>query len=202
TRAFSQLLASVTEKLKTSSPRIQAFHGELLTREDGGAVVRRLADLHTVVARLEELLRGLIDGLDAFRGWQELRDEIDLIAESLDDFPEYKPILETLVDLPRAVAATWQRQPWTAAEMEAAVVCHTAEELLRADPLVAKSTARMLDRRAVGVTAVHNRWRAANAEVIRDRMRRRFLENVRLSSLPHAQLTPEQKEWKPRYNRG
>ena len=35
-----------------------------------------------------------------------------------------------------------------------------------------------------------------------DRVRQRFLENVRIASLPHAQLTAEQKEFKTRYNRG
>ena len=37
---------------------------------------------------------------------------------------------------------------------------------------------------------------------MRDRVCRRFLDHVRIASLPHAQLTPEQKEFKTLYNRG
>src|SRR5262245_26598718 len=86
--------------------------------------------------------------------------------------------------------------------MEAAIAARTAEDLLRSNPLVTKMTARALDCRAERINSAHDRWREANAETIRDRVRQRFLDNVRLSSLPHAQLTPDQKEWKPRYNRG
>ena len=41
-----------------------------------------------------------------------------------------------------------------------------------------------------------------NASTVRDRVCREFLENLRIASLPHAQLTAEQKEFKTRYNRG
>jgi hypothetical protein len=37
---------------------------------------------------------------------------------------------------------------------------------------------------------------------VRDRVCRRFLDNVRIASAAHAQLTAEQKEFKPIYNRG
>jgi len=35
-----------------------------------------------------------------------------------------------------------------------------------------------------------------------ERVRQRFLEHVRISGLPHAQLTAEQREFKAVYNRG
>ena len=37
---------------------------------------------------------------------------------------------------------------------------------------------------------------------LRERVGQRFLEHVRIASLPHAQLTAEQKEFKMLYNRG
>lgn len=202
TLAFGRQLSEVNEKVPTWPAPLQALHGQLLDREESGAKIARLAELHPVVARIDELLGSLLDDPNGFATWQQLRDEIDLIAESLDEFPEFKPILESLAKLPPSVAATWRHHPWSAEAMEAAIASRTAEELLRSHPLVAKWTARTLEGRAERLAAVHARWRAANAEAIRDRVRQRFLDHVRLSSLPHAQLTPEQKQWKPRYNRG
>jgi len=42
----------------------------------------------------------------------------------------------------------------------------------------------------------------ASAAAIRDRVCRHFLDHVRIGSLPHAQLTAEQKEFKTLYNHG
>jgi superfamily I DNA and/or RNA helicase/predicted DNA-binding WGR domain protein len=202
THAFVQQLTDATDRLSSWPAPVQAFHRQLLDREGGDAIIAQLAELQPVVARLDELLGTLLDDPKNLATWRSLRDEIDLIVESLDDFPEFKPILESLAELPPAVSATWRHNPWTAEEMEAAIATRTAEDLLRSDPLVAKSTARALERRAEHLAAAHHRWREANAAAILDRIRQRFLEHVRLSSLPHAQLTAEQKEWKPRYNRG
>jgi predicted DNA-binding WGR domain protein len=199
---FIQQLADATQRQSTWSAPLQVFHRQLLDQDEGGEVIRDLAELHPVVVRLEEILANLVENPNVFTGWQELRDEIDLIAESLDDLPEFKPILEALTALPPAVAATWRHNPWTADQMEAAIACRTAEDVMRSDSLVAKTTARSLEGRAQRLAATHDRWREANSEAICDRVRQRFLENVRFSSLPHAQLTPDQKEWKPRYNRG
>ena len=43
---------------------------------------------------------------------------------------------------------------------------------------------------------------AANAAVLCERVRTRFLEHVRVSTLPHAELTAEEKEFKGIFNRG
>src|SRR5207244_11429500 len=42
----------------------------------------------------------------------------------------------------------------------------------------------------------------ANAGVVREGVRRRFLDHVRISSLPRAQLTAEHTEFKTIYSRG
>ena len=42
----------------------------------------------------------------------------------------------------------------------------------------------------------------SNAGELRSRVKRRFLENVRLAGLPAAQLSDEEKELKKRYSRG
>jgi predicted DNA-binding WGR domain protein len=200
--AFTEQLAQATERVVSLPANLRALHAKVLNDDQGGDLVRQLADLHPIVAQLSEQLGTLLDNADGLMSWQHLRDEVELIAESLDEFPGFKPILELLTMLPPSVAGTWRHNRWTADQMEAAIVLRTTEDLLRSDPVVAKSSAQGLERRAKRLSAAHNRWRDTNSEAIRDRLRRKFLENVRLSSLPHAQLTPEQKEWKPRYNRG
>jgi predicted DNA-binding WGR domain protein len=198
---FNARMARAKEALGALTAPFQALHRNLLAAPQGGDALLKLASLQSIALRITERMSALIDAPDAF-SWDELRDELALIDESLDEFPDFKPCLTELGALPPAVALAWRRCPWRGEQIEAAVARRSAEDLLRTDPIVAKFSAAVQERRAAKLEDAHARWRRANAEVIRDRVRQRFLEHVRLSSLPHAELTPEQKEWKPRYNRG
>ncbi|MEI7687369.1 MAG: DUF4011 domain-containing protein, partial [Planctomycetota bacterium] len=157
------LSATIETVGKLSSP-LQALHKEILASPEGADTVLKLAALDPAVKRLDERLGLLIDGPEAF-SWDELRDELALIDEAIDEFPDFKPCLNELAALPASVAAAWRRNPWNAAQIEAAVVRRTAEELLRADPVVSRFTAATQESRAESLGAAHERWRSANAEV-------------------------------------
>ncbi|MEI7687423.1 MAG: DUF4011 domain-containing protein, partial [Planctomycetota bacterium] len=194
-------LTSAIERVASLPVPLQTLHKNVLASAEGAETILKLALLRPAMQRLDEQLSGLIDAAESFT-WDELRDELAMIDESLDEFPEFKPCLAELAALPPSVASAWRRSPWDGDQIEAAVVRRTAEDLLRSDPVVARFSAATQEKRADRLGAAHERWRSSNAEVIRERVRLRFLDHVRLASLPHAQLTPEQKEWKPRYNRG
>src|SRR5207249_2002748 len=131
----------------------------------------------------------------------QLRDEVGLIEESLDELPAILPCLKELAALPPALANAWRRFPFPAEQLEAASAGRTIDELLRADLPLARFNSGVYLTCLGKLEQCHDQWQAASASVVRERVCRRFLDHVRTASLPHAQLTAEQKEFKTLYNR-
>ena len=130
----------------------------------------------------------------------QLRDELKRIEESLDELPGFVPCLKELAALPAAArqclaAIAARRRPAGGGDRAPDAL----DELLPADPPLTPLQQRQVQARHVAQAGTASRPMArASAATVRDRVCRRFLEHVRIASLPHAQLTAEQKEFKTR----
>jgi hypothetical protein len=69
-------------------------------------------------------------------------------------------------------------------------------ELFRTDPVLSRFTGAEREAHVERLSGLWRKWQEANAATVEERVRRGFLEHVRLSSLPAAQLTEDQKEFK------
>jgi DNA polymerase III delta prime subunit len=200
-QAFSEQVASLVDGVSQLPPFLQAFHRHIQASPKGDDTVVALANLQKVIAELfADLGRFLAYVND--RSLAQLRDEILRIELSLAALPAFVPCLKELGRLPPPVANAWRRIPFDVNQLEAAIVCRTLDGLLATDPQVARFTAQVQGRHINNLEPLHDQWQSVNARTVRDRVRRRFLENLRIASLPHAQLTGEQKDHKTRYNRG
>src|SRR5262249_37152425 len=132
----------------------------------------------------------------------ELRDELALIEESLEDFPDFLPCLKELAAMPKELSSALRRWSGPVGGLEAALAQRTLDEIFRGDRALTKFSAARRERQVRELEATYEQWHVANAATVRETIRHRFLENVRLASLPHAQLTEAQKEFKTLYNRG
>jgi superfamily I DNA and/or RNA helicase len=180
---------------------LQAFHRHVLSSSRGNETVRDLAALQATVAQLLQQLASLLEDVQDLPLGQ-LVAEFKRIEGSLAELPGFMPVLKELAALPAPLANAWRRLPLTVGQLEAAMVGRTIDELLRADPPTASFTGDVHAAQVVKLEKTHDRWHEVSAAVVRERVCRRFLENVRIASLPHGQLTPEQKEFKTLYNRG
>jgi DNA polymerase III delta prime subunit len=198
---FSGRVAALIERADSLSACLQAFHRNVVTSSRGNETVHALAGLKPNVARLlDDLAEILADTKDLSLG--QLRDETKRIDESLDALPGFVPCLKELSAMPPALADAWRRFPLHAEQLEAAIAKRTIDDVLLADPSLARFNSTVQATHLTRLEQMHDQWYTINANTVRDRLCRRFVDHVRIAALPHAQLTPEQKEFKVLFNRG
>jgi hypothetical protein len=200
-REQSDQIAAISEGVTRLPSFLQSFHRHVLASDSGDEIVMAVANLHEAIAELASGVDHLLSGAGDC-SLPELRDEFQRIEQSQDLLPGFTPFLRQLGALPPTVTIAWRRFPYEANRLEAAIARRTLDDLLAADPTTARFSAQVHARHVDRLEPLHDRWLALNATTVRDRTCRRFLENFRIASLPHAQLTAEQKEFKTRYNRG
>ena len=199
--AFSQEVTALRESAGPVPPALQAVQSHLLKMAQGNAVALRLAGLKPLVEQLLAELNAFLDGAPGQK-LSELRGEFGRIEESLDGLADFVPCLAEAARLPAELLAVLRELPLPDADLEAALAHKTWEGVTRADRALGRFTGPVRARHIRQLAKDHGQFYAANAVVVCERVRRKFLEHVRLAGLPHAQLTAEQKEFKAAYNRG
>ena len=198
---YEEALAGIDRSAQRLPAPLQSLHRAWTGSAASKETVLCLAKLQPTVERLTRELGDLVE-VSADADWQELRDEMALVEESLDDWPDFAPCLRELAALPAPVAEAWRRLPMSPSALESATARRTVDDLVRADPEVRRFSAAVQERQAGKLSRHYGDWLEANSAAILERVRDRFLENVRIAQAPHAELSAEQKEWKPLYNRG
>lgn len=198
---FSDRVAGIADGVSKRPPFLQTFHRHVMSAADSNETVAALAKLQPLIEPLlAELGNFMADTNDLSP--LALRDEVNQIEQSLHELPAFIPCLKELGGLPVPIANAWRRFRLNGNRLEAAIAHRTIEDLLRVDPLVARFSGDVQSIHLGRLEQVHDQWHAVSAAAVRDRVCGRFLENLRIASLPHGQLSAEQKEFKARYNRG
>ncbi len=201
---FQQRVAELASAAAKLPPHTEAFQRRLLADPSGDELIAQLAQLaglKPLLDRLEAELAGVLEQYGSL-SLDELRGELDAIDESLDDLPDFLPCLAELAALPEALSAALRRRPWPIERHEAACAGRSLAEVFRSNRALARHNGPARRRHLQRLEQAHDQLHAINAALVRERIRDRFLENVRVASLPHAQLSAEQKGFKARYNRG
>ena len=201
---LNSLLDKVQE-LREASAKLPAFIRDLQIRlmmhgEADQAVVR-VAELKPEVEQLDAEIAAFLDGCTE-RPFAELRQIFDKIEASLDDLPDFLVCLTEAAGLPPEMLAVLRDLPLTRVELEAVMAQHTWAEACRADRNLNRFTDRVRSRQVRKLSKVIEELHEANAAVLCERARLRFLEHVRISGLSHADLTTEEKDFKAAFNRG
>jgi hypothetical protein len=165
------------------------------------AAVLRLAALRPKVEQLTAEMAGFLDDC-ADRNFADLKEEIALIDESIDELPRFLGCLAEVAELPAEIVSVLRRLVLTPAELEAAMAERSWDAACRADRFLTQFTGPIRIRHARRLVTLYERLHAANSGVVYERVRNRFLGHVRISGSPHAQLSAEEKQFKVNYNRG
>jgi predicted DNA-binding WGR domain protein len=180
---------------------LQNVHSRLLASGNADAATPRIAALNQKVQQLVEELACFLDGYDS-QTFADLREELALIDESLDDLPDFLPCLAEAAGLPADVLDVLRQLPLTGDELEGAMAQRTWEEVCRADRALTRFTGRVRSRHVGQLRNSHEQLYGANAALLCERLQERFLEHARISGLPHAQLNGDEKALKAVYSRG
>jgi predicted DNA-binding WGR domain protein len=199
--AIDELLQQSRRATRQLSPALGLLHEELLGSTRAAEVVGALVEMR---AMAQELQATLSTFLVEFEGLSlgELREALRGVEASLDSLGSYLYCLGQLARLPAPLATAFRTLPLSARQLEAALVGRCVEELLRADRALHRFNGAVRDGHVQRMAKLSRRWQEANAGAVLEKARENFLEHVRISSLPAAQLTAEQKELKAAYNRG
>ncbi len=126
----------------------------------------------------------------------QLRAELQQGQAALGDLPV---VLQCLAEIDRLAAGAGDAfcvLPLRPAQIEAATADRSLADAYRQERQLANFTGSVRDRHAARLEKLYGQWLASNAEELRDRVKQRFLDNVRIAGLPVAQLRDDEKELK------
>jgi predicted DNA-binding WGR domain protein len=199
--SFVDAVANLQEALPRFSLPLQQLIGGLIKSPQSSQIVSRALEAAPIAAELRNQLHSIMDGF-ADRPLAELQKEASRAEECLGDLPDFLHCLSQLGELPHELAAVFARFPLTASQLEAAAAEKSVESVFRADRVLNWFNGLDHRRRVARIADLYEQLLDANALEIRQHVRARLQDHVRLASLPAAQLDAEQKEFKKSYNHG
>ena len=133
---------------------------------------------------------------------EDVRNILEELERQSDAIPDFLHCLEQFAVLPVEFRNLLRRYAWTLPQLEAALLDRAIDVSYRGSTALRRFSERTRARHAGRIDALSSDWFAANAAVLRTRVRERFRENVRVASLPAGQLSAKQKAFKKAYNQG
>jgi len=196
----SPLGAPASRRRGVGAPR-ETMRQLLLKSPEATTLVSKLAALQP---RFGELLSELREVLDDYEqhGFPALGEIIRDLRESAELLPELLPALGELAASPPAFRSAVRHVPLETAQLEAAIAQKTLNDIYHQERGLNRFDSRILARKMERLEKEYRGWLSQNAGAIRTRVRAQFAEHVKISSLPAAQLTPEQKLFKKNYAAG
>lgn len=198
------VINKVTE-LQNSLPRqsreIQHLVGAFIKSPQASQIVARTLQAAPVADELRTQLQTIMDGFIE-RDLSEIESEAERAAECLNDLPNFLHCLSKLAQLPNELASAFAQLRLTSAQIEAAAADKSLESIFRSDRTLNRFNGLEQRRRATRIAEFYDQLLDANSSEIQQRVRSRLMEQVRLATLPTAQLDAAQREFKKSYNRG
>jgi hypothetical protein len=196
-----QRVEDVQSFLAAQPEGLRRVHQALLKSPKSDEFVQRLLPLSETSAELRRTLDSiLVDFEDLPLG--ELRELLMDTMSSVAQTPEALHLLGELERLPGGIGTTLRRQPLTLAQLEAGMARRTWSELCRSHREVGRFDGAKRRSNVGRLEELYDQWQSSNAVEICTRARERFLEQVRVASLPASQLSPEQREFKKAHAQG
>ncbi len=192
-------------RLRSELPQLPGWlvriHAALLKSDKAGKIASRIVAAGDAVGATINALDKILENYeDVALG--ELGDDLTSIQQSLDDLPDFLHGLSDLADAPRSLVEALRTLPLSPSQLEAAVADESLRHVYRDDRPLRRFTGPVRRRHVHRLADLCQSWRESNAAAIRRGVCDRFAEHVRISSLPAAKSTAEQKEFKKAYNRG
>lgn len=198
---FSAQVAALADGVSVLPTILQTLHRFIVESPRDAEIVMTLAKMRPALDALIAQVGQLMEDASEL-SLAQLVVDAKAIEAGLGEMPAFLPCLKEVATLPAPLAKALRYAPLRIDQLEAAMATRTLEDLLRADPVLGRFSATVHAAQVGKIEELHDQWHEASASTVRERVCRRFLDSVRITSVAAAQLTPEQKERKPIYNKG
>ncbi|MGE5195181.1 MAG: AAA domain-containing protein, partial [Deltaproteobacteria bacterium] len=198
---FLDTIARLRKDVEMWPAIVRDLHRHCLESRDGGRVIAALGGLKPLLEQLRSEMAGFLEDFDE-QPIAELRHELGGIGASLQGLPDFLHCLASLEKLPADFRSAVRALGFDLTQLESASAERTLQQIYRADRELDRFDGRERSRHVDRLDEAIGQWREVNAAVVCESVRRRFLDNVRIASLPAAQLERDQKEFKKQYQRG
>ncbi|MBN1346705.1 MAG: WGR domain-containing protein [Phycisphaerae bacterium] len=173
----------------------------LLGLPDPHEAATRLTGMRAEVQRLAELLGRVLEDYEGCSP-EDLLDNLLTIRESMDDLTCFLACLSEMAEMPPDLSRAFRHLPVSPLELEAAAVRRTLDAVYRSHPHLRLFNAHRREAVCRRLHTAYQKWQDLNTHVVLEQVRLRFLDHLRVASRPAAQLTPEESEFKRRFNNG
>ena len=180
---------------------VKWLHRMMMQADRPAEIGEPILQARQIVEDLQKAAAAFLDNASQ-RRLDDLRRDLETVDRSLDMLSDFLYCLGQLAQLPGSLARAFRTLPLDARQMEAAIVSRNVDDLFRGDRVLNRFNGQVRDAHARRLEILCRKWQDVNAAAVIERARQRFLENIRISSLPAAELAAEQKEFKASYNRG
>lgn len=198
---FIEELEALSERAEALPDKLRVEHDRWVGSDSAGqevGVLSGLADeLGEVTGAFDEIFEGYRE-----RPVKALSGDLKRIEGALDELAEFLDCLGELSRLPEALVGVFRRERRTPRQIEALCARRSVDQVLRTERAVSRYTGASRRAGIERLSKAYRAWEAVNARVVLEGVSQAFLENIRVTSLPAAELTPEQKAFKKRYNKG
>jgi len=198
---FERRVGSLRDQLPRFSEGLRAIHVALVKSPKAESFVQRVLAAEQPFEALSATLANLLTGFEE-QTLDELRHELTAVANGVHQVPQIVGILGELEHLPQSISDMLRQREYTLQQAEAATTQRTWAKVLGSHRDLEPFDSRARSRAAKLVETSYDRWLAANAKEVCHRVRKTFLDHVRISNLAAAQLKPDQREFKRRYSLG
>jgi hypothetical protein len=195
------LMDTLPTRLESLPPAAAVLHTYLVGNSEATYLVENLAALQPAITRMRDGL-GVVMGDYQTLSRAELAEELRRLRADLIWLPDVLPLLAEALQLPAPLQHALRRLPISDQQLEAAMACKSLAAAYRADRSFEATDGRVLAQRVTRLQTQYREWLGLNARWIHQRVRRKFLRQVQLSTTPAAQLTEDEKELKRTYATG
>ncbi len=180
---------------------VRALLRQLQTPGTDASLIGNLANIQAQFSELDATLHALFTGYEQFdvpaltAALSKLREQTGILAE-------LSPLLNELAELSPQFSDALRRIEILLTEFEGAMGRKSLNQVFREDRAVNRIEGRVLAAKMSRLEKNYREWLALNGRCIRGAVRQKFMEHVNISSLPAAQLQPDQKLFKKTYSAG
>jgi superfamily I DNA and/or RNA helicase/predicted DNA-binding WGR domain protein len=173
----------------------------LVQHPEGPAIVTALQALHQPLNRLETQLKRCLQEPPT-GNISAIRDELMNIRLNADGLRDWLAVLRAIAGLSPMVKKALRSLPLRVAQLEAAIIKKSLDELYQNNRIFRGIDKQALDKAVQQLGEGYLALQELNAEIIRAYVRQKFLHQLELSGRPASQLNEEQKKLKKTYMEG
>lgn len=173
----------------------------LLAHPDANNLVLKLYKLNNTLHQLELKLKDCLYNYSD-KSIADIKDELDSIAMNADGLQDLLPALRAFAAMPSNVKDAFRLIPLTPVQAQAAIAQKTLQLLYQQHKSFAATDVIAVEKAVQQIHRCYKQLLRLNADQVRSKIRRQFIEHIELSNTALSQLNPEQKIFKKNYNEG